>query len=111
TASIAGLCHSGDMIYIRENTMPETSVPAKSVIAPSTTGNLMPDAEQRARLRKIRSFKDGVSRYGVTAAGLAVVGALGLIFFYLFSEVAPLLRSSSIEVSRTYPLETNAAQG
>lgn len=91
--------------------MPETSVPATSVIAPSTTGNLMPDAEQRARLRKIRSFKDGVSRYGVTAAGLAVVGALGLIFFYLFSEVAPLLRSSSIEVSRTYPLETNAAQG
>ncbi len=64
--------------------------------------SLMPDAQQRARLRKVRNIRDGISRYGVATAGLAVVGALGLIFFYLFSEVFPLLRSSSIEVQQTY---------
>jgi phosphate transport system permease protein len=66
------------------------------------TASLMPNAQQRARLRKVRNIRDGISRYGVGTAGMAVVGALGLIFFYLFSEVAPLLRSSSIEVTHTY---------
>jgi len=64
--------------------------------------SLMPDAAQRARLRKRRNLSDAFSRYGVGAAGMAVVGALALIFFYLFSEVAPLLRSSSVDVTETY---------
>lgn len=64
--------------------------------------SLMPDAEQRARLRRVRKIRDNLSRYGVGAAGMAVVGALCLIFFYLFSEVAPLLRSSSITVTHEY---------
>ena len=64
--------------------------------------SLMPDAQQRARLRKVRNIRDAVSRYGVAAAGMAVVGALGLIFLYLFSEVFPLLRSSSVDVTKTY---------
>ncbi|MGD8174600.1 ABC transporter permease subunit [Marinimicrobium sp. ARAG 43.8] len=66
-------------------------------------GSLMPGAEQRARLRKIRKFKDGLSRYGVGTAGMMVVGALALIFIYLFSEVAPLLRSSTVEHTNDYP--------
>ena len=49
--------------------------------------SLMPDAQQRARLRKVRNIRDAVSRYGVAAAGMAVVGALGLIFLYLLSSV------------------------
>lgn len=67
------------------------------------TRSLMPNAEQRARLRKVRNIRDRISHYGVGAAGMAVVGALGMIFFYLFSEVAPLLRSSSIELTTSYP--------
>ncbi|WP_439509534.1 ABC transporter permease subunit [Marinimicrobium koreense] len=70
---------------------------------PDARGSLMPNAEQRARLRKVRKFKDGLSRYGVGTAGMMVVGALALIFIYLFSEVAPLLRSSSIEPTADYP--------
>src|SRR5690606_1841077 len=71
--------------------------------------SLMPDAGQRARLRKRRNVNDAVSRYGVGAAGMAVVGALALIFFYLFSEVAPLLRSSSVEVTHTYTSPVSSA--
>lgn len=70
---------------------------------PANRGSLMPNAEQRARLRKVRKFKDSLSRYGVGTAGMMVVGALALIFIYLFSEVAPLLRSSSIEPTADYP--------
>ena len=65
--------------------------------------SLMPTAEQRTRLRKIRRFKDQFSRYGITAAGIAVVFSLGLIFFYLFSEVAPLFRGASIEIKKNVP--------
>lgn len=61
--------------------------------------SLMPTAEQRSRLRKIRKFKDQFSRYGITTAGIAVVLSLGMIFFYLISEVAPLLRGASVDVT------------
>lgn len=71
--------------------------------------SLMPDADQRARLRKRRNASDSFSRYGVGAAGMAVVGALALIFFYLFSEVAPLLRSSSVDVTQTYTSSVSSA--
>lgn len=69
--------------------------------------SLMPNAEQRARLRKVRRFKDGLSRYGVGTAGLMVVASLALIFLYLFSEVAPLLRDSSLKVTSDYPFEVS----
>jgi phosphate transport system permease protein len=65
---------------------------------------LLPNAEQRARLRRLRRFKDQFSRYGVMTAGIAVVASLGLIFFYLFSEVFPLLRGASVDVTRSYHL-------
>jgi phosphate transport system permease protein len=64
--------------------------------------SLMPTAEQRIKLRRYRNFKDGASRYGITVAGLAVVASLGLIFFYLFSEVMPLLKGASVEVTSSY---------
>src|SRR5690606_8063807 len=32
----------------------------------------------------------------------AVVFSLGLIFFYLFSEIAPLFRGASVEIVKTY---------
>jgi len=65
---------------------------------------LLPSPEQRGRLRRIRYLKDQISRYGIMAAGLAVVFSLGLIFFYLFSEVGPLLRGASVDVKKTYDL-------
>ena len=64
--------------------------------------SLMPTTEQRSRLRRIRQFKDKLSRYGVMTAGLAVVFSLGLIFFYLFSEIAPLFRGASVEITHQY---------
>jgi phosphate transport system permease protein len=66
------------------------------------TVSLMPTIEQRTRLRRRRKFKDGLSRYGVMTAGMAVVFSLGLIFFYLFSEIAPLFRGASVEIVKTY---------
>ena len=77
---------------------------SQSVSPPDKTSDLMPSAEQRAKLRRLRNIKDSLSRWGITAAGLAVVGSLGLIFFYLISEVTPLLRGASVEVTKTYPL-------
>lgn len=68
--------------------------------------SLMPTPEQRTRLRRLRKFKDGLSRYGVLTAGMAVVFSLGLIFFYLFSEIAPLFRGASVEIVKTYTPET-----
>jgi phosphate transport system permease protein len=77
-------------------------MPEPVSIADSPAGSLMPNAEERARRRKIRSLHDALSRYGIGTAGMAVIGALGLIFFYLFSEVAPLLRSASVTVTQSY---------
>jgi phosphate transport system permease protein len=75
--------------------------------SPNSIRNLLPNAEQRARLRRIRYFKDQFSRYGIMAAGMAVVFSLGLIFFYLFSEVGPLLRDASVEIKKTYSLNSD----
>ncbi|RYY01889.1 MAG: ABC transporter permease subunit [Gammaproteobacteria bacterium] len=68
------------------------------------TSDLMPSAEQRAKLRRWRNIKDKFSGYGIMTAGIAVVGSLALIFVYLFSEVTPLLRGASVDVQKTYSL-------
>ncbi|WP_018232604.1 ABC transporter permease subunit [Thioalkalivibrio thiocyanodenitrificans] len=72
-----------------------------SATAPEQTAppaSLLPSAERREKLRKIRGIRDGVSLYGVGAAGLGVIFALALIFFYLFYETFPLLKPVSMEV-------------
>ncbi|GGY64090.1 phosphate ABC transporter permease [Cellvibrio zantedeschiae] len=71
------------------------------------TSELMPNAEQRAKLRRWRNIKDKVSGYGIMVAGIAVVASLALIFVYLFSEVIPLLRGASVDVEKTYSLPVN----
>ena len=70
---------------------------------PSSPGSMMPNAAQRSRLRRIRRLKDHMSRYGVGTAGMTVVGALGLIFFYLFLEVAPLLKGAELDLQEQSP--------
>ncbi|MCP8897735.1 ABC transporter permease subunit [Gilvimarinus xylanilyticus] len=72
--------------------------------------SLMPNARERARLRNLRRVKDRLSHWGVATAGLAVVGALGLIFFYLFSEVAPLLKDADVDLAESYPLTATGVQ-
>lgn len=68
------------------------------------SGSALPDAEARQRLRRRRWFYDLMARYGVTAGGVGVVIALGLIFVYLFSEVFPLFKSASVEPLQQYSL-------
>ncbi len=66
--------------------------------------SLLPNAEARARRRRWRSFKDGVSRWGITAAGFGVVFSLALIFAYLFYEVAPILRGATVTPIAEYDM-------
>ncbi|MFN3712061.1 MAG: ABC transporter permease subunit [Alcanivoracaceae bacterium] len=75
--------------------------------AASATGfrHLLPDVETRKKQRKVRALNDNLSRWGISAAGLGVIGALALIFFYLFSEVAPILRSASVDAQSSYRLD------
>ena len=62
----------------------------------------LPSAEERARRRRIRMFKNSLSRFGITAAGFGVVFSLALIFIYLFYEVMPVFKSASVEQEATY---------
>jgi len=64
--------------------------------------SLLPSGEQRARLRRWRSLKDKISQYGIASAGISVVAAFALIFFYLFSEVGPIFSSASVTPERSY---------
>jgi phosphate transport system permease protein len=74
--------------------------------APGGSGfrHLLPDAETRRKQRKIRALNDNLSRWGISLAGLGVIGALTLIFVYLFSEVLPILRPASIDRQDSYTL-------
>lgn len=64
--------------------------------------SLLPSGERRARLRRWRSLKDQMSRYGIAFAGISVVLAFTTIFVYLFSEVGPIFSSASTEQQQTY---------
>jgi len=66
------------------------------------SGSLLPSEEKRLKLRKVRAFRDGFSRYGVGAGGIGVIIALALIFVYLFYETFPLLKPVSVEVQTEY---------
>ncbi len=65
-------------------------------------GSLLPSPQERERRRRKRMFKDRLSKYGIGAAGIGVVIALGMIFVYLFSEVFPLFASTKVETQQTY---------
>jgi phosphate transport system permease protein len=65
---------------------------------PTAKRSLLPDTEQRLKLRKKRARRDGVSLYGVAAGGLGVIFALALIFVYLFYETLPLLKPVRVEL-------------
>jgi phosphate transport system permease protein len=58
--------------------------------------DLLPNAEARVKLRRIRHLKDLTTRFLVSTAGYGVVISLALIFIFLFIEVVPLLRNASL---------------
>lgn len=70
----------------------------------------LPSAESRDRLRRWRGFKDGTSKYVVGIGGVSVIVSLGLIFVYLFSEVAPLLRPASLDKVAEYDVPGSEAR-
>ncbi len=53
------------------------------------------------RKRRIRALKDHLARWYVTIGGLAVLGAITLIFFYLAQVVFPMFQGASIEARET----------
>ncbi len=55
---------------------------------------LTPLAAQAAAQRRYRALKDSIARWTVAVGGVAVVGALLMIFVYLAAEVAPLFRGA-----------------
>ncbi len=77
-----------------------------SSASPSTAAasarDLLPDSTARARLRKVRHAKDLFTRFLVSGAGYGVVISLALIFVFLFSEVASLMRNASIDTPTSY---------
>lgn len=75
---------------------------------PLASGSLLPNTEQRLKLRKRRAWRDGLSRYGVGSSGIGVIIALALIFVYLFYETFPLLKPVSVELETEYVLAADA---
>nr|WP_298113835.1 ABC transporter permease subunit [uncultured Pseudomonas sp.] len=49
------------------------------------------------RKRRIRAFKDRLARWAVSIGGLAVLGAITLIFFYLGYVVLPMFQGADLE--------------
>ena len=71
---------------------------------PSGSKSLLPDPEQRQKLRKKRALRDGISRYGVGTSGIGVIFALTLIFAYLFYETFPMLAPVKMEQQTEYAM-------
>ncbi|MEE2001180.1 ABC transporter permease subunit [Alkalimonas sp. MEB108] len=84
----------------------DVSSPGKAQVS---VKSLLPSGEKRARLRRWRGIKDGISKYGIGLAGISVVIALATIFIYLFSEVGPIFSSAKVEHSQSFqvPLMQN----
>jgi len=74
-----------------------------------TRRTLLPDLENRKKLRAKRRLKDNISRWGITAAGFGVVFALTMIFVYLIYEVAPIVRGATVSKQVDYALPVTEA--
>ena len=60
--------------------------------------------------RRLRSAKDAAARVVVTAGGVAVIGAITLIFVYLLSVVLPLFSPASMRAGQAFPLPGPAGE-
>ncbi|MGY6554711.1 MAG: phosphate ABC transporter permease [Wenzhouxiangella sp.] len=70
----------------------------------ATARELLPNAEARRKLRRVRHAKDVSTRVLVTTAGFGVVLSLALIFVFLFIEVVPLWRGASMGETVSFPV-------
>ena len=52
------------------------------------------------RKRRIRALKDHLARWYVSIGGLAVLGAITLIFFYLAQVVLPMFQGAELEARK-----------
>ena len=66
--------------------------------------NLLSAEDRARRIRRRRTFMDRFTRFLVLSAGFGVIGALALIFIYLFSETVPMFRPASIATPASYAL-------
>ncbi len=78
------------------------TVSSDNSVTQGAAASQLPSGSARARLRRWRGVKDVSAKVLVATFGLAVVGALALIFIYLFSEVMPLLQSGDSDVRSSY---------
>lgn len=62
-------------------------------------------------LRFKRQLKDHITRYGVSLAGIGVIGVLALMFVYLMVEVYPLFRSARVGHLQTQNLSMDLQEG
>ncbi len=54
-----------------------------------------------------RRFKDRFARHAIASGGLAVIGAILLIFLYLLYEIMPLFQSADIEEQAEYSISSD----
>jgi len=57
------------------------------------------------RYRVWRYTKDRIARVAIAGGGMAVIGAVLLIFFYLLFEILPLFRDASIKKLAEFPVQ------
>ena len=60
------------------------------------------------RLGGWRKVKDTAANITITGGGLAVLGAILLIFFYLLYEILPLFESAKLDLEETYQVNQSA---
>ena len=63
------------------------------------------------RKRRIRALKDRMARWYVSIGGLAVLGCITLIFFYLAYVVAPMFGGADLEARKPQQPAWLAEQG
>jgi phosphate transport system permease protein len=68
-----------------------------TMTAPLNSLGLDFDTPALQRKRRVRAFKDRLARWCVSIGGLAVLGAITLIFFYLAYVVLPIFRGAELQ--------------
>ncbi|MBD7975592.1 ABC transporter permease subunit [Serpens gallinarum] len=68
--------------------------------APSHSPGLDFNTPALKRKRRIRALKDRLARWYVTIGGLAVLGAITLIFFYLAQVVLPMFQGADLQAEQ-----------
>jgi phosphate transport system permease protein len=74
---------------------------SKTMTASSKSLGLDFNTPALKRKRRLRALKDRMARWAVSIGGMAVLGAITLIFFYLAYVVFPMFQGASLENGKT----------